>query len=153
MPCNARRILVIQNYQLPRGRGLILKLVNTFGNYDGKLLHYHARESSRVKIVSKTLPDRAFVVVQKCRKIYGLGCLNHAHARAQVTQPNPLILLHICRSLSYLRTLTLSPMHCLMQFYRSLIQTSQTDKESQELHSADSTQNRFRVGFPPPVPD
>ena len=38
-------------------------------------------------------PERS---VQKCRKIYGLGCENRAHARARVTQPSPHIFLHVC---------------------------------------------------------
>ena len=36
------------------------------------------------------------VIVQKCRKICGLGCVNRACARARVAQPNPRIFLHIC---------------------------------------------------------
>ena len=34
--------------------------------------------------------------VQKCRKMCGLGCVNHVRAREPVTQPSPRIFLHIC---------------------------------------------------------
>ena len=37
-------------------------------------------------------------VMQKCRKIRGLGCVNQACTRARVMQPSPHIFLHICRS-------------------------------------------------------
>ena len=37
-------------------------------------------------------------VVQKCRKIRGLGCVNHA----RVTQPSPCICLHICTYSSFI---------------------------------------------------
>ena len=44
------------------------------------------------------------VIVQKCRKICGLGCVNRACARARVMQPIPPIFLHICTRISFLKT-------------------------------------------------
>ena len=41
-----------------------------------------------------------FIFVQKCRNIRGLGCVNQARAKAQVTQPIPRILLHFCTSVT-----------------------------------------------------
>ena len=38
----------------------------------------------------------AFSIIQKGRKICGLGCVNQACTRARVTQPGPHIFLYIC---------------------------------------------------------
>ena len=42
-------------------------------------------------------------LLQECRKIRGLGCVNRARARGRVTQPSPRIFLHICRWIGRVR--------------------------------------------------
>ena len=51
-------------------------------------------KDARVQQHNKSLP--ACMYIQKCRKIRGLGCVNHSRARARDTKPSPHILLHIC---------------------------------------------------------
>ena len=45
--------------------------------------------------------------MQICRKICGLGCVNHAHARARVTQPSPRSFLNICTDCTVLTILSI----------------------------------------------
>ena len=58
--------------------------------------------------------DESEFTGQKCRKICGLGCVTHAHARAQVMQPSPHVFLHIC---SFILTLTSPNRHCSISEY------------------------------------
>ena len=43
------------------------------------------------------LKNLVALYIQKCRKIHGLGCVNHTRAWVRVTQPSPPIFLHICK--------------------------------------------------------
>ena len=45
---------------------------------------------------SRTEEREGVYLVQICRKICGLGCVNRARVRVQVTQPSPCIYLPIC---------------------------------------------------------